>query len=190
MEPQDLEEQPDPRTRALAWVVAVLLAVGFGACIAKGADEPADPKTVESKTFPGFSEVAIRIKGADGKRLTPAEVCALLAANDKQHQQGLMNVTDLKGYKGMVFRFSFDSQSGFYMKDTPMPLSIAWFDASGKFVSSADMPPCPPGGTTPCPQYYAKGNYRYALEVPLGQLPALGIGPGTTLELVGPCTST
>lgn len=189
MEPQDLVDQPDPRTRALAWIVAVLLAVGFGACIAKGANEPADPQRVESKAFPGFSDVVIRIKGPDGQPLTPTEICTLLAATEQQRAQGLMKVTDLKGYKGMLFRFSFDTQGGFYMKDTPMPLSIAWFDGSGRFVSATDMPPCPPG-TESCPQYYATGMYRYALEVPQGQLAALGIGPGTTLEVGGPCTST
>jgi uncharacterized membrane protein (UPF0127 family) len=70
-----------------------------------------------------------------------------------------------------------------------MPLSIAWFDAAGKFVSATDMAPCPPGTAAgKCPLFSAKGPYRFALEVPQGQLPSLGIGPGTTLELAGPCT--
>jgi uncharacterized membrane protein (UPF0127 family) len=190
MEAQDLEDPPDPRARILAWVVAALLAIGLGACIAKGANQPADPSLATSK-FPGFGEVAIQIKGPDGQRLTPAQVCALLAASETQHQQGLMNVTDLKGYAGMLFRFSYDAQASFYMKDTLIPLSIAWFDASGKFVSATDMPPCPPGtAAAKCPLFSAKGPYRFALEVPQGQLPSLGIGPGTTLELAGPCTST
>ena len=49
---------------------------------------------------------------------------------DAQRRMGLMRVTDLKGYVGMVFRFPTDSQSGFHMRNTPMPLSIAWFAAA------------------------------------------------------------
>ena len=41
------------------------------------------------------------------------------------------------------------------------------------------MPPC--GDQPICPTYAADGPYRYALEVPQGGLPRLGIGPGTRL---------
>ena len=40
-----------------------------------------------------------------------------------------MEVTDLQGYDGMLFKFSSDYTGAFYMKDTPLPLSIAFFDA-------------------------------------------------------------
>lgn len=93
--------------------------------------------------------------------------------------------TNLGGYDGMLFVFSSNVDYGFYMKDTPMPLSIAWFDAAGRLVSTADMEPCLTGGT--CPNYYAAGGYRYALEVPQGRLSALGITPGAVISVGGPC---
>jgi uncharacterized membrane protein (UPF0127 family) len=176
--PEDLDP-PDPRQRVLTWIVIALLVVGFGACLAQGADEPDDPSIGQS-SLGGFGEIAFRVSPA------PNELeCALLAATDRERAQGLMNVDDLKGYPGMLFRFSQDSQAAFHMKDTPMPLSIAWFGADGSLVSTADMAPCL--NQDNCPVYAAAGPYRYALEVPQGQLPALGIVPGAKLELVGAC---
>ena len=54
--------------------------------------------------------------------------CMLLAATQAQHNRGLMQVTDptLGGYDGMVFRFDTDVKDRFYMRNTPMPLSIAF----------------------------------------------------------------
>lgn len=177
MVPEDFESPPDPRVRVLAWIVVVMLVLGFGACISEGADAPEDPRLPQAREFPGFGEVAIRIEPAPNQLR-----CALLASTEAQRTRGLMEVRDLKGYVGMVFRFSGQSQAGFHMRNTPLPLSIAWFGADGTFVSAADMAPCE-AGTADCPVYSASGPYRYALEVPFGQLPALGIGPGTKLVL-------
>lgn len=111
--------------------------------------------------------------------------CALLADTRAERSRGLMERRDLGPYAGMVFRFDEDTQVRFFMKDTPMPLSIAWFDAQGRFVSSADMTPCPEGQD--CRRYAAVAPYRYALEVPQGDLERLGIGEGSVLELGGSC---
>lgn len=177
--PADLDP-PDTRERALRWIVAVLLVLGFGACLAEGADSPDDPTL---PTAPGmfreygFGEVAIRIEPAPNQLL-----CALLASTDQQRARGLMEVTDLGEYAGMVFRFSSDSRGAFHLRNTPMPLSIAWFDSSGTFVSASDMAPCA-ADAPDCPSYGASAPYRYALEVPQGRLPELGVGPGAKLVL-------
>jgi uncharacterized membrane protein (UPF0127 family) len=186
MEPEDLLDPPDVRVRLLSWVITALLVLGFGSCIAEGANTTPDPELVQAR-ISGFGEVGIRVQVAGGS-LTPAARCALHPATEKQRQQGLMNVTDFKGYVGMVFRFPAGSQSGFFMKNTPTPLSIAWFGDDGHFVSAADMAPC--GDSDTCPVYSAKGPYRYALEVPQGQLASLGIGPGSVLTLNSQCPAT
>jgi uncharacterized membrane protein (UPF0127 family) len=71
------------------------------------------------------------------------------------------------------------------MKDTLISLSIAWFDASGNYVSATDMTPC--GSAAVCPLYHAAGPYTVALEVALGQLGHVGVGPGSTLSVGGSC---
>jgi uncharacterized membrane protein (UPF0127 family) len=63
-----------------------------------------------------------------------------------------------------------------------MPLSIAWFDGAGRFVSSADMAP-----EQVEPSYFAAAPYRYAFEVPQGKLGAAGIGAGSSLVVGGAC---
>ena len=112
-------------------------------------------------------------------------LCLLLAGSAEQRQQGLMHVTDrsLGGYDGMLFSFAEETTGSFWMRSTPMPLSIAFFDADGGLVSSTDMAPC--GDSSACPTYAADGPYRYALEVPKGRLPALGVTDGATLEVGG-----
>ncbi|MBK9179941.1 MAG: DUF192 domain-containing protein [Acidimicrobiales bacterium] len=95
-----------------------------------------------------------------------------------------MGVTDLGEWGGMLFSFPEDVSGGFWMKDTPLPLSIAFFDASGRFVSATDMPTCPDGD---CPLHGAAAPYRLALEVPDGGLGPLGAGPGSTLRVAGDC---
>ncbi|MDQ6909264.1 MAG: DUF192 domain-containing protein [Actinomycetota bacterium] len=129
--------------------------------------------------LPGFGETAYRVARGGA---TVKKGCALLATTEAQQSHGLMNVRDLKGYDGMVFAFPTDTTVGFYMKDTPMALSIAWFDGNGRFVSGADMAP---GRVEP--SYFAAAPYRYAFEVPRGKLGLAGIGPDTTLTIGGDC---
>ncbi|MGH9059429.1 MAG: hypothetical protein ACRDZY_07965, partial [Acidimicrobiales bacterium] len=57
---------------------------------------------------------------------------------------------------------------------------------NGVFISATDMAPCPPGRAA-CPQYPSPAPFTLAIEVPQGLLPSLGIGPGSTLHLDGPC---
>lgn len=121
----------------------------------------------------GFGEVAAMITAADG---TECEVCLLAATTAAQRSRGLMEVTDedLGGYDGMVFVFEEDATSGFWMRNTRLPLSIAYFDASGALVSQADMAPCPDTSQR-CPSYAPDGPFRYAVEVPQGRLPDIGV---------------
>ncbi len=182
MEPEDLDP-PDRRLPALRWAVAVLLVLGVASCVGKGADSVSDP-SVEQSRLAGFGSIGIQVEPGPGR--AAAQWCALLAATEAQRRQGLMGVADLRGYAGMLFRFPADSQGGFWMKDTPTPLSIAFFAADGAFVSATDMQPCLDQGDS-CPVYSAAAPYRYALEVPLGQLGSLGIGPGSHLVLLAGC---
>jgi uncharacterized membrane protein (UPF0127 family) len=162
---------------------AVLVSAG-GAPAAEGAglDEPPGP--VDRVPLDGFGEVAIAITNPDG---SVKGWCVLLAERDEQRQQGLMEVTDLGGYEGMLFVWNEDSASSFYMRNTPTPLSIAWVDAEGALVSTADMEPCADVET--CPLYGSEGSYRFALEVPKGKLDSIGLVDGATMRVGGSCAA-
>jgi uncharacterized membrane protein (UPF0127 family) len=190
--------------RRLRWLLGfavVLLGAGFYAFIVRGASQPARPTLgpVEPTTtstslvepgdpqrvpLPGFSELAIKVDGPSG---TSVAWCLLAALTEQQRNRGLMTVTDLHGYSGMAFVFDGDVQDQFYMRNTPMPLSIAWINSSGSLVSTADMAPCAdkPVG---CPNYAAAGPYRLAIEAPKGRLASLGLVPGSHTTITGACT--
>ncbi len=149
---------------------------------------PVDGPFAAGRTpIPGFAEVEVRIvEGPDGE---PIIICVLVADTPAQRARGLMEVTDLGGYDGMLFRFETESATGFWMKDTVLPLSIAYLDADGAVVSTADMDPCPEG-TARCPGYPADAPYRMALEVEQGGLAPLGLTEdgSARLEVTGPCS--
>lgn len=133
----------------------------------------------------GFGEVVVTVTGEDGEQ---CEVCMLRADTAEQRARGLMEVTDpeLGGYDGMVFAYPSPVDGAFFMRNTPMPLSIAYFDAEGAFVSATDMAPCDDVST--CPTYPADDVFQFAVEVPEGELGGVKIGPGSTIELgAGTC---
>lgn len=189
-------------TRALLLLVAWVLVVGCGS---SGDDGDPAPKTPEPAA-PGtdapeitapdavderegidgdFKEVAVTITGPEGET---CELCLLLADTPELRSQGLMRVTDpeLGGYDGMLFDHGTAAVGGYWMMNTPMPLSIAYWGEDGGFVSSVDMEPCvddPDGG---CPTYPPGGPYRWALEVPRGGLEEILAVKGATISVDGP----
>lgn len=179
---------PGGRRTAKVALVVVVLAAG-AVFLSSGADRPADPTLLPAAgrtPVAGFGEIGFRVERTPEREAVPAaERCALLAETGEQHSRGLMHRRDLSGYDGMLFDFGRPHTGTFWMKDTPMPLSIAWFDTSGNFVSAADMEPCL--DRPQCPSYAANGPYRYALEVPKGGLAGLGIGPGARLTTTPAC---
>lgn len=104
------------------------------------------------------------------------ELMVAVADDPDEQARGLMGVDDLGSLAGMLFVYESDTQGGFWMKDTIIPLDIAFFAADGSLVNLQTMEPCP---ADPCPLYYPGASYRWALETPSGNLEALG--PGATL---------
>ena len=178
---EDLRDEAtrrEPLIRRAAWVVLGLSLLAF---VVRGADGPADPvvSTAERHAVPGFPEIRLRVVPPTGGFL---EWCALMAESVAARERGLMNQTDLSGYDAMVFRFPAPATDAFYMYDTKIPLSIAWFSANGHFVGSADMAPCPASDPKACPLYHAPAAYQAAIEVPKGELGRLGLIPGSVVS--------
>ena len=166
-------------------VAAVGLAVVLGVAVQALRDDGGEDAAASADREPleGFGEVAVTIESpADDGDGTTRDYCMLLAETPEQRQQGLMEVTDpeLGGYDGMVFRFESEGEVGFWMKNTPMPLSVAYIGADGGLVSTADMEPClgAAAEASDCPSYPPDGPYLWAVEVPQGGLPAIGLVPG------------
>ena len=105
----------------------------------------------------GFEVIEVEI---DGESMAVA-----IADTPELRQQGLMFVEDLGDLDGMLFDFGAESQGAFSMKNTLIPLDIAFFDGDGALVAVLTMVPCE---ADPCPTYDPEVPYSYAVEVPAG----------------------
>ena len=169
----------------------VLVLVAIVVLVVRGSNRPEDPELGPPATaagepvadgagrspIEGLEEIAFRITPEGAQAST---WCALLADRLEERRRGLKDQDGLRGYDAVVFRFDEPSNVEFTMDDTRIPLSIAFFDADGAFVSARDMEPCPPG-TDRCPTYGAEAPFLHALEVEQGGLDRLGVGPGSRL---------
>lgn len=129
-----------------------------------------------------FESMTVRVLDANGVERV---LCLWVADSDAERARGLMQVEDLEGADGMVFVYDRPTNSAFWMKDTLLPLSIAYFDVDGRFVGAQDMEPCPPG--TDCPVYPPPDEFLLAVEVPQGRLGDLSLASGHRIELGEPC---
>jgi uncharacterized membrane protein (UPF0127 family) len=66
-------------------------------------------------------------------------VYAEVAATDESRAYGLMNRAALLPDHGMLFVFERQDVQCFWMKNTPLPLSIAFIDSNGIILNVADM---------------------------------------------------
>jgi uncharacterized membrane protein (UPF0127 family) len=147
----------------------------------EGQSEPAtssqpttpEPATTESEVA---GPVVVLETAAGGDVVVPVEV----ADTQAEREVGLMNRESLPEDAGMIFLFDEDTSSGFWMKDTPIPLSIAFADESGTILRIFDMEPCE---ADPCDVYEPGVFYRSALEVNQGAFERWGVAEGDTLTL-------
>jgi uncharacterized membrane protein (UPF0127 family) len=112
--------------------------------------------------------VQLRIKGH--------AVSAEVAANEQARTTGLMYRFSLKPDSGMLFVFSNPQPLAFWMKNTYVPLSIAFIDAEGRIVNIEDMAPQTEA------THSSHGLAMYALEMKKGWFGANEIGPGDRVE--------
>lgn len=130
----------------------------------------------------GYDRVQATVTAPDGSM---CEVCLWLAEGAEQRSRGLMFVTDLGDADGMAFVYPTPHSGTFWMKNTVLPLSIAFFDPAGQYVGAFDMEPCI---AEPCVLYRTPDDFLVAIEVVQGRLADLGIGPGSTVDLTDvPC---
>jgi len=98
-----------------------------------------------------------------------------VAHDPETRARGLMFRDKLGADAGMLFIYPDTKPRGFWMKDTRIPLSIAFADASGKIVRISEMKPFDTERTTSI--YPAK----YALEMNKGWFDSKGISKGAMM---------
>jgi uncharacterized membrane protein (UPF0127 family) len=116
-----------------------------------------------SKPFKGLTATRIRV----GDR--PLRV--VVADEDDERIQGLRQRADIGPYDGMLFVFDGPTSTSFTMSTVKAPLAIGFYDRRGRVVDRLRMEPCPLTSEARCARYTPTGEFSYALETLVGDLP-------------------
>ena len=100
-----------------------------------------------------------------------------IARTPEERQEGLKFRKSMDDRTGMLFIFEKDDHHTFYMKDTYLPLSIAFISKDGRILEIVDMKPLS------LKSIRSTYSSRYALEVMQGAFAELGIQVGDSITL-------
>ena len=160
--------------RALAVALLLLLLAGCGG--SPGADaESSGGNPAGAANAQGLRTVTI---DSGGERV---EVRVEIADSPEEQATGLMNRTALAEDRGMLFVFPGEEVRSFWMKNTLIPLSIAYMDSEGRIVDLQDMKPLDDEE----PHYVSAEPAKYALEVNKGFFDENGVEVGDRAQLPG-----
>ncbi len=101
---------------------------------------------------------------------------AEVAATQQNRMQGLMHRKSMPPQHGMLFVFETDARHCMWMRNTFLPLSVAFLDPQGRVLNVEEMQPQTENS------HCAAAPARYALEMNAGWFRARGIGPGMPIN--------
>ena len=104
------------------------------------------------------------------------EIQVEIADDEAERSKGLMFRESLPENEGMLFVYESERPLGFWMRNTLIPLDIAYIDGQGRIV---DIQTMQPGDET---THWSKGDAMYALEMNAGWFEANGISTGALVE--------
>jgi uncharacterized membrane protein (UPF0127 family) len=116
------------------------------------------------------------IESSEGEKVV---IRVEIADDASEREQGLMRRTELGENRGMLFVFEKEQRLSFWMKDTRIPLSIAFMDSEGRIVDIQEMKPL----DDEPPNYTSAEPARYALEVNRGFFNEHGVEAGDEAKL-------
>ena len=99
-----------------------------------------------------------------------------IVSDEENIKKGLMFRNELGSDSGMLFVFPEPAQKSFWMKNTNIPLSIAYVNEDNKILNIEDMTPHDTNGTS------SQGKAKCAIETNKGWFKSNGIKPGDHVE--------
>jgi uncharacterized membrane protein (UPF0127 family) len=124
----------------------------------------------------GLPRGTLLIEGNSGE----VRVDVSIAETREAKARGLMGVEEMDPDTGMVFLQDEPARISFWMKDTLIPLSIAFWGSDRRIATILDMEPC---RTSTCPTYDPEIEWVGALEVNQGFFAEHGIEEGAPVRL-------
>jgi uncharacterized membrane protein (UPF0127 family) len=122
-------------------------------------------------------KLAVRELPIEREGLQVAIVKAEIARTQDERSQGLMFRKKLPDGEGMIFVFEKDEVLSFWMKNTSIPLSIAYIASDGRIIEIKDMYPHDENPVM------SSRSARYALEVPQGWFSRTGVHTGDIVKV-------
>jgi uncharacterized membrane protein (UPF0127 family) len=144
----------------LAWLLILPLIAAVIACS-------------DSAEAPGTEEDVMRFTRAGHEATLTVEI----ADTAEERQVGLMNRQSLAEDAGMLFIHEHDTETGYWMENTFVPLSIAFVSAGGVIIDIQDMEPLTQDLHRP------DQPYRYAVEANQGWFGDNGVRVGDVVQL-------
>lgn len=139
---------------------------------ASPAATPASAARTVQGTASGLPVVSFSSTSGAGPRISVE-----IADDEASQECGLMNRTSMPDDQGMVFLFSRENLTPFWMKDTLIPLSIAFINARGDVVDIQEMQALSEDN------HYPAMPYKYAIEANAGWYARHGVHVGDTADL-------
>lgn len=99
-----------------------------------------------------------------------------VAATPEERTRGLSGRREVPAGTGMLFLYRDEARRSFWMKDTLVPLTVAFLDSEGRIVQMEDMVPLSEEPHT------SRAPVRYVLEVPRGWFERVGVEVGDRVE--------
>lgn len=156
---------PARQRRLFMTLVAIAMIAALSAsCSAQSANSQDT-----SKPNPRLKTVTLRA-GA-------VEIKVEVAATELERTRGLMFRKSLADGQGMLFVFDTDQKVAFWMKNTSLPLSVAYIGSDGTIYQILDLVPFSEEPRS------AERSVRYALEVPQGWFAKAGLKVGDRFEI-------
>ena len=146
---------------ALGWVSWLMFS---GACGEAG--RPAERPQARGRSEPSLYRITV------GGAALRVEV----ATTAEEQRRGLSGRREVPAGTGMLFLYPDEAQRTFWMKDTPVPLTVAFLDSRGRIAQMEDMVPLSEEPHT------SRAPARYVLEVPRGWFGQAGVEVGDRVE--------
>jgi uncharacterized membrane protein (UPF0127 family) len=127
-------------------------------------------------TREGLPRGTLVVEAAGGRVSIDVEI----AEEPRDQARGLMGRLELAPDSGMVFLEDRPVETGFWMKDTLIPLSIAFWGQDGRIFRIRDMAPC---RADPCKVYEPGAPWVGAVEVNRGFFERHGVAEGDPVHL-------
>ncbi len=132
------------------------------------------PVTISAPSLPGAAQPKLStIKLWIGAE----ELVTEMALNGPQQQTGMMFRTNVAENEAMIFVMPFPHRASFWMKNTSVPLSVAYIDPRGVILEIHDLQPHNTNSVVA-----ASDNVQYALETSQGWFERHKIQPGTLIR--------